>query len=316
LAPETCPHEQQAVAWIQAELSADAARLFAEHLVSCEPCRAFLRDAEVLLQGLTTSREPFDGQRAAPAPRSGRPQPTRLRPWTTRAAVAALLLVTLVVFQQSSSETPRLTPASAHPDLAWIEQQLTGAGTWPAETTHGLRAQQIGLHSLSLIALTRGAAEAPSDERTARVSRAADWLVEQQNSDGSLGSSLSAANFDHVVGTRALLDAWALLGGDSLRESAAAALRQLSAPTSPRRRGAADAREVWRQATLARASELSLLPQGVSIPSAPTEGWDELALRSIEAPLSMGADLSPAPLISAALGVLRGHALRNKSSLH
>lgn len=307
MSPEICPHERDAVAWIQAELSADEARRFAEHLVGCEPCRRFLRDAEGLLQDLAggqTRRAAVTPARAAP----GGPAHPRAAPrWPARlslvAAAAALLLALLNTFDGGTQ--PSVTPSTERAQLAWIEQRLSGEGTWPDEATTGLRAQQIGLHSMALLALARGASDEPTDERRAGVARAARWLIGRQNDDGSLGLAPARSDFDHVVGTRALLESWSLLGGEPLHEAAAAALAHLAAPSPARRSRAHDAQQAWRNATLARAGELGLRSHAAAIPPAPAAGWDDLALASIDAPLAHRAGLSPEPLISAALAVLR-----------
>lgn len=340
MTPEPCPHEHNAVAWIQAELSADQAQRFAEHLVSCSPCQGFLRDAESLLQNLggspALSRAP--DQRAAPN-QNAAPLATHLRTQTQRswaprlALVAAAAALVLAVVNTLNVSAPLTAPADSTP-LAWIEAHLSHTGTWPVEATMGLRAQQVGLHSMALMALTCGAAEDLTAERRARIAMAAEWLVAQQNDDGSLGPSqapswgrgAATADFDHVVGTRALLESWTLLGAPSLGQAATHALEYLASSAPPTelpsgsasmstvrdaRRGpgnhdAQGALRTWRHATLARATTVGLAPSGSTLPPAPAQGWDELAYGSIAAPLTHRAELSPMPLINAALAVLRG----------
>jgi hypothetical protein len=136
----------------------------------------------------------------------------------TLAALAVLLALpaALAAWQWSlAAGEPLPAPRT---DARWLAQRVGPDGRF-AGAGESL-VSEVGLHSLALLALLRGdAAEVPR----AALSRAADWLLDQQASDGAL----AAADADHALGTLALVEAWRATHEPRLRDGAERAQRNL-----------------------------------------------------------------------------------------
>ncbi len=221
------------------------------------------------------------------------------------------------------SFAPRARPSSPAHDralvvptaLAVVEARLASdvgrADAARADDVRGLGAQRVGVHGLALLALARGAREAPDADRRARVLAAARRLAEAQDADGLLGSE-RAGGYDHPVATLALLEAWELTGDDALRTAADRAVAHLVA-SGPSRGLAWDrdrGREAWTRSALLRARTLGW--RDVDAVIGPDVGRDHDLLadagfwdRALPAGAAPRADADPLDLLGASLAVLR-----------
>jgi len=204
-----------------------------------------------------------------------------LRPRLALAGLAAVALFTLtlhVSLQPPTGGLPVTTgPAVATPPaVAAAAPAPAGAAHWLASTlrpdgrfdTGRLEvpsADEVGLHALALLALA--SADVPAErapETSAAALRAARWLLDQQDDDGSIGAPVGAG-FDHALGTVALLEAGVLTGDAAVREGADRAVALIAQrqaqdggwqPRAPGRAGASPAQTAWTLAALLRAQQL------------------------------------------------------------
>ncbi len=262
------------------------------HLCPCDACRQFVREhqppAGLQERVLLVCESELASLRRRAA----------LRPPLALAGLAALALFTLTlhvsllpptVVAPGAADTASLAAAAWTPapaaaawtpapaDAAWTPAPAAGAH-WLANTlrpdgrfdTGRLEvphADEVGLHALALLALAsadEGSERTP--ETTDAALRAARWLLDQQDDDGSIGAPVGAG-FDHALGTVALLEAGVLTGDAEVRAGARRAVALIAEcqepdggwqPRAPGQAGASLAQTAWTLAALLRAQQLGV----------------------------------------------------------
>jgi hypothetical protein len=163
--------------------------------------------------------------------------------------------------------------------LDWLARHQAHDGSWscagfdaqcrdsPACDGAGSPEFDVGVSSLALLAFL-GAGQTPRrGEHAAVVGRGLRFLADVQRADGNFGNpALSRHTYDHALATLAMVEAYALSGGDRIfRKPAEAGLKHLSRIRNP---GGA-----WRYAEFH--PDMALAPNDVSV-----TGWAIMALTS------------------------------------
>ncbi len=235
-----CRHRDEANAYLADELSPRDRGDFEHHLAVCEPCREAVASSRRIIgllraaPGLATTTDLAPRilarlQDDAPSRRPAR--------WLRVAAMAAAL--TLLAGGAAVMHFHAPVPLAVRPPAAdenaasiaraldWLCQNQEPDGSWNAEKWGGNRRFEVALTALPALALLN--AESPLPPASAAVTRAAQWLQEQQNEDGSFGPDFSGAAYNQSIATIALLRTYERGPNASLKHSLDAALANLLA---------------------------------------------------------------------------------------
>jgi hypothetical protein len=251
-----CSWRARTTEFVCGELDGPAGRRFEVHLLTCDACRADVRELQetlaLLRRGdLEPAEESFgddsDGtdpslpeRVLAQIPAGDWRRARRARRWVpaligaaASLAAAAMLAAALlrpaqrtVEFVEHRDAAPIPTPlsddsADAVNELAlareWLEATQETDGSWSPKRWGGDPAYRVGLTALAALVLL-GAGD---DGATAAETRAAEWLVGKQRDDGRLGDPFRGALYNHAIGTLALVEATAERPADARLAGAA-----------------------------------------------------------------------------------------------
>lgn len=235
-----CHHGDDANAYVADELSPREQSDFEVHLATCQQCREAVASSRRIVgllrasPGLETTADLAPRILARLQDNAPSRRPSR---WPRVAAIAAVLTLlaggaALTHFHTPASLAMRPPVADENAvsitrALDWLCQNQEPDGSWDAEKWGGNRRFEVALTALPALALLN--AESPLPPASAAVSRAAQWLQQQQHEDGSFGPDFSGAAYNQSIATIALLRTYQRSPSASLKHSLDAALANLLA---------------------------------------------------------------------------------------
>ncbi|HET6408036.1 MAG TPA: zf-HC2 domain-containing protein [Chthoniobacteraceae bacterium] len=205
-------------AFLSGELSLTDQAEFSEHLETCSACRKAVESSRRVMAHLralpklecTRDLTPLIlariHERTEVTPRAAWPQVAAI------AAVFAILAAALSVREwrqrtASDSSIATVEPVAANGRaLDWFVRAQEADGSWSVERWGGQQKYATALTALPLLALVS------ADEWNARQSRAAAraaaYLLQQQNADGTFGPVFQGSPYNSSISTLALLHVW------------------------------------------------------------------------------------------------------------
>lgn len=216
-----CHYSDDANAYVAGELDVVARIDFEAHLPMCEECQRAMESTQSVIGFLRSAPQIEPVRDLTPVVLARiRDEEKKVRPvirWPHFAAAAVLvgLCVTAAIMQNRLPETNRPAPIAAKTDaenegvalaVDWFLRTQETDGSWSAERWGGHKNYAPALTALPLLALLSADEATPGHD--AAIARATDWLLKQQNPDGTFGASVQGAPYNHSITTLALLHAY------------------------------------------------------------------------------------------------------------
>ncbi len=230
----SCPCSENAAAYLAEELDALDRQAFETHLASCPVCARELACIRRTLDVLRTARDVSVQRDLAPEilSRLNVSRHKAMRSFAFRhiyAAAAAMILLLGCVLgfwtvQRSlpvdgsgpvNASADRDTSSARRDALAWLCGAQAPDGSWNVEKWGGDKRFGVALSSLATLAILETGTI--SDEQTATVWKAADYLLKNQDVTGEFGPSFSGAPYNHGIATLALLRLFEVFRDERLR---------------------------------------------------------------------------------------------------
>lgn len=234
-----CTRCEDAAAYVAEELSPRASAEFEAHLTECAECRTAVDSTRHVIGRLHSLPQVEVARDLAPGVFAELrrdscefPQPGRWPRIAALAAVLALFAGGTAVRYLGHSPPQRVPVAAAKNEatgiaraLDWFVQNQELDGSWNADKWGGQARFEIALTALPTLALL--SSESPTPQRTAAISRAVQWLRDQQTSTGAFGPDFQGAPYNHSIATLALLRAYQRQSDPALKRSLHTALATL-----------------------------------------------------------------------------------------
>ncbi len=249
-----CPSPEDVVASVLEPESSVAAEQIRRHVARCAKCRALIEDGQTVVGRLRQAGDTSVSRDLVPdilarIPDSAWRKPTREAAgiglvyrfpfWLPVGIAAAALLVlgaALAMRHGGSRAADEAVPTVTQADavgkgIEWLLTRQTSSGGWNAEALGGKPEYAPALNGLAVLALTRS--DGAVARLTAPLTRAAAFLLRQQDANGRFGQDFDGAMYNHGIATLALLETFCVTRDPALQTPIENALAFMRARQSP-----------------------------------------------------------------------------------